>query len=438
MHMMQTIAKTRLVVVGDPDGQSRAVASFADRHPDWSIVHAASDLAAIAEICRGEASAVLAAAKGSSKRIGAIVGGLREAADSQARIILSCGPEAEPMARAAVREAGADDYLVYPLEVAELETALGVDAPALEATASPAPGINEVALISEAFAALGERPVEALQKLAEMIRAALGATGVTLSLPGVGVTSGEPVRKAVLAVSIGHGAGDERAAATDAHARSGSLALGEKTHGPYGPADVEKLSHYAGLIAQMLAAARREQHWRSLAHTDPGSGLPNRRHLDEQLPAILDRARREQFPVTLLLFDVDNFKTFNDQHGHDAGDEILRIVGQLFRKTCREQDIVTRYGGDEFAVVFWDPAGPREPGSRHPQQALFLVDRFTQALRGQKFSRLGPEGGKVTISGGLATFPWDAGNAEQLLLRADQALLAAKRAGKNRVVVVGA
>jgi diguanylate cyclase (GGDEF)-like protein len=197
------------------------------------------------------------------------------------------------------------------------------------------------------------------------------------------------------------------------------------------------LSRYASLVANLLGASAAQRHWRELAMTDMSSGLPNRRYLDEQLRAILDRAAREQFAVTVLLFDVDNFKSFNDRHGHDAGDEILRVVGRLFRKTCREQDIVTRYGGDEFAVVFWDPAGPREPGSRHPQQALSVVDRFTEALRSQRFSRLGSEGGTVTISGGLATYPWDASTMADLLGLADQALLSAKRAGKNRVVLVG-
>ncbi len=139
----------------------------------------------------------------------------------------------------------------------------------------------------------------------------------------------------------------------------------------------------------------------------------------------------------MLFFDVDDFKRYNDAHGHDAGDEIIRVVGQLFRQHCREQDIVVRYGGDEFAVAFWDPEGARVAGSSHPGCALNVLDRFTTSLREHAFSKLDGEA-RITVSGGLATYPWDGDNVEALITRADQALLAAKRAGKNKVLIMGA
>ena len=424
--------RDRLVVVGGHNGHGGLVDGFAARHPDWEVVSSASFLSGIAEVCRGPARAVVAMVESSQSELPRAVAGLREAGGGDARVVLCCGPESEPAARAALG-AGANEYLVWPVDVEELESAIGVVRPEPVADMSTSTATEELVGITEVLGALEGRSSDLLQKVAEVVRAAVGATGVTLAVRGAGATAGAPVTRAVLAMPV-----EERQQGNEATRQPGGrLVVGEKQRGPYTPGDVEKLTQYAKLIGRVLESAERQRYWRELAVTDVGSGLPNRRFLQQQLPQILQRAGREHFAVTMLLFDVDDFKSFNDRHGHDAGDEILRVVGQLFRKVCREQDIVTRYGGDEFAVVFWDPAGPREPGSKHPQQALSVVDRFTEALRTQHFSRLGQESGRVTISGGLATYPWDASNMDDLISKADQALLSAKRAGKNRVVVVG-
>ena len=117
---------------------------------------------------------------------------------------------------------------------------------------------------------------------------------------------------------------------------------------------------------------------------------------------------------------------------------ILRDISRLFRQHCRQHDIVARYGGDEFVVVFWDADEPRVPGSKHPTDVLTVLRRAKEAIHSHAFPKLGPEAqGCITISGGLATFPWDAHDADSLIERADEALLQAKRAGKNRVHIVG-
>ncbi len=184
-----------------------------------------------------------------------------------------------------------------------------------------------------------------------------------------------------------------------------------------------------------------------LATTDDLTGLKNRRYIREFARQILDRARPAGGHVTILMFDIDNFKHYNDVYGHATGDEILRQAAILMRRCCRSHDAVGRVGGDEFAVVFWDDprrrgrGGPRErrsAASEHPTEALSVARRFQQALGKADLRPLGPKGGGVlTISGGLASFPRDGATAERLFEQADRALLEAKRSGKNRIYLVG-
>jgi two-component system cell cycle response regulator len=142
--------------------------------------------------------------------------------------------------------------------------------------------------------------------------------------------------------------------------------------------------------------------------------------------------------VTVLLFDIDDFKSYNDRYGHEVGDKLIREVAVLLRRCTRECDIVVRYGGDEFAVVFWDAEKQRVPGSEHPQEPIELATRFCQAIAQHDFECLGSDApGPVTISGGLACFPWHGNTRERLIAAADEALLTAKRTGKNRIHLAG-
>jgi diguanylate cyclase (GGDEF)-like protein len=204
------------------------------------------------------------------------------------------------------------------------------------------------------------------------------------------------------------------------------------------PAARKKLHSLQALLPALTAVARRTEGLHRLAITDHLTGAYNRRYFYHFTDQLLTRAKAERFRATLLLFDIDDFKQYNDTRGHAAGDEILREIAALMRQVTRKHDIVARIGGDEFAVLFWDAEPPRRPDSNHPQSAYALAGRFMRALESHEFSALGPAGtGTLTISGGLATFPWDGATCRELLRHADASLRQAKTSGKNAIYLVG-
>jgi diguanylate cyclase (GGDEF)-like protein len=163
-----------------------------------------------------------------------------------------------------------------------------------------------------------------------------------------------------------------------------------------------------------------------LAVTDGLTGLYNHRHLHERLTLEVERSQRSGLPLSLLMLDVDNFKQFNDTFGHPAGDEVLRQLARVLNDTRRANDVVARYGGEEFAVILVDTA---------KFTAAKVADRVRDRVSSHDFSDAAPRAGKLSVSIGVATFPDDGADAEGLVRAADTALYAAKRAGRNRVVL---
>ncbi|HYC99930.1 MAG TPA: GGDEF domain-containing protein, partial [Phycisphaerales bacterium] len=198
----------------------------------------------------------------------------------------------------------------------------------------------------------------------------------------------------------------------------------------------DQLADGASWLAGWLVLRRAHAQACRSALTDSLTGAFNRRFFDRFLPAAMEQAGRDRHDLSVLLLDVDNFKTFNDRYGHAAGDQILTETVRLLRSLVRNEDRVCRIGGDEFAVVFFEPHGPREPGSKHFDSAQSAAARFRTAIETHRFPRLGPEAvGRLTISGGLATFPWHGLTADALMAVGDRALLEAKRLGKNAIVI---
>ena len=189
----------------------------------------------------------------------------------------------------------------------------------------------------------------------------------------------------------------------------------------------------------------RIRHLERLATEDDLTGLKNRRYVWEFSQQILAYAQREKGRVTLLVYDIDNFKHYNDEFGHTTGDSILKEAAVLMRRCCRAHDVVGRIGGDEFAVVFWDDpqtaateSDRRAAQAQHPREAIFIAHRFQEGLKASEFRGLGAQGaGVLTISGGLASYPDDGETIQELFAKADTALLEAKRSGKNRIYLVG-
>ena len=196
----------------------------------------------------------------------------------------------------------------------------------------------------------------------------------------------------------------------------------------------EELEPWAQWLAPWLALHDRLEHQQELAWRDDLTGAWNRRYFREFASAAFEFARDARQPVTIMVFDIDDFKIYNDQYGHQAGDEILRETVQLLESVIRSSDRVCRIGGDEFAVVFTNPEGPREEGSSHPETVETIARRFQNQVCKLCFPKLGPEAaGRLTISAGLATFPWDGDSVDALVDLADQRALHSKRNGKNAI-----
>ena len=204
----------------------------------------------------------------------------------------------------------------------------------------------------------------------------------------------------------------------------------------------------AGPVTVDEVAEMRIKQLEKLATEDELTGLKNRRYIWEFSRQVIEHAGKENGRVTLLIFDIDNFKHYNDVYGHLAGDEVLKQAAVLMRRCCRGHDVVGRIGGDEFAVVFWDRQSTevrsqkaenrRQTLAEHPKEAIFIAKRFRRELGKAELHLLGPEGkGVLTISGGLASFPRDGAMIQELFQQADKALLEAKRSGKNRIYLVG-
>lgn len=196
----------------------------------------------------------------------------------------------------------------------------------------------------------------------------------------------------------------------------------------------EDLGRWAEWLGHWLALDNQVRSLEELCETDELTDAGNRRAFERVLLETLDSARRERRIVTLMVFDIDNFKTYNDLYGHEAGDQVLCETVELLRATIRRGDHVFRIGGDEFVVIFSDTEGPRSEHSTPPESVEQIAHRFQAQVCDLRFPKLGVDApGTLSISAGLATFPWDGHDCPSLLRHADHLALESKRSGKNTI-----
>jgi diguanylate cyclase (GGDEF)-like protein len=189
----------------------------------------------------------------------------------------------------------------------------------------------------------------------------------------------------------------------------------------------EMLGVIANQVAISLQNGRMYQVLEEQATTDGLTGLVNHRTFQERFSAMLGRADRHKFKVSLILTDIDHFKKINDTYGHPTGDQVLKRVAAILKASARKIDIVARYGGEEFAIVL---EGTDRQGAR------MLAERIRQEVGQQSFeSAKGPFA--ATLSLGVSVYPDDARAKQEIISRADQALYAAKHGGRNRTVCAG-
>ncbi|RJQ53294.1 MAG: sensor domain-containing diguanylate cyclase [Actinobacteria bacterium] len=189
--------------------------------------------------------------------------------------------------------------------------------------------------------------------------------------------------------------------------------------------DIVVLSAIASELAVGIENAQLYKLTKKLSITDELTNLFNYRYFCQRLELELDRAERYIRPLSLLFIDLDDFKKYNDTHGHQAGDRALAEMAQVFKQRCRDIDIVARYGGEEFAAVLpeTDVSG-----------AFVVAEKIREGSAQHAF--LGKDSRRdeqITISCGVATYPIHAATADELIRQADDALYFAKTTGRNRV-----
>jgi diguanylate cyclase (GGDEF)-like protein len=182
-------------------------------------------------------------------------------------------------------------------------------------------------------------------------------------------------------------------------------------------------------ISLAIANVKLRDQLRDQSIRDVLTGLFNRRYMLETCRREFSRAARAGHNISILSIDVDHFKKYNDNHGHDAGDMVLRAVGNCLENLFRNEDIPCRFGGEEFVVVL--PGADADAALRRAEQLRSKIEEIVVRYLEKNLPR-------ITVSIGVAVFPGAGDNPHTVLKAADEALYRAKEKGRNRVELSGA
>jgi diguanylate cyclase (GGDEF)-like protein len=203
----------------------------------------------------------------------------------------------------------------------------------------------------------------------------------------------------------------------------GVLMLESELTGSFNEGDVQSLEAVADICATAIQNAHYVERVKQLAYLDGLTGIFNRRYFEMRVVEEIDRARRFNTGMAVLMIDIDQFKRLNDDFGHLLGDEVLRQVSSMFHGQVRKIDVVCRYGGEEFAILL---------SQTNPQHALAVAEKLRRLVASWQFPGV-PQ--SVTISAGVATYPDHGTTRDELVKSADAGLYSAKQSGRNRVLL---
>lgn len=201
----------------------------------------------------------------------------------------------------------------------------------------------------------------------------------------------------------------------------GVLVLDSKEDNAFSATDIQPLESVADICATAIQNAHYVERVQQLAYLDGLTGIFNRRYFEMRITEEMERARRFNSGMAVIMVDIDQFKNLNDEFGHLLGDEVLRQVSSIFHQQLRKIDVVCRYGGEEFAILLSQASS---------KDALGVAEKLRRLVESWQFPGV-PRA--VTISAGAATFPEHGNTRDELVKAADAGLYAAKQDGRNRV-----